>query len=145
MVLSIGCGCSLSQREAKSCPLVHDTFSPDLPAMPFDDTLDGCQPDSCSAKLALIVQPLEGRKQLSRPRHVESRAIITHEISSRAIGLRQGAKLDSRSGSFGGKFPGIAKQVFKHHAQQPHVTLNRETIRDYPLNRPVGVILFELG
>src|SRR6266436_5322727 len=124
MVSSIQCRSLIRQGEAKGCTLIDDALGPDSAPMPPNHSLDGCQTDARAPKLALIVQPLEWGKQMVGPRHVESGAVVPHEISAYAVGLRQGTKFNAGAGAFGGELPGVAEQILEHDSQQPRVALD---------------------
>jgi len=100
MVSSFNAAASSAKVKAKGCTLIDERprprFCPDAA-----ESLAGRLPDRCPCpKLALIVQPLEWGKQMVGPRHVESGAVVPHEISAYAVGLRQGTKFNAGAGAF---------------------------------------------
>ena len=101
----------MGQREAEGRPMIHRAFGPDFTPMPLYHSLDRRQPDAGATELALIVQPLERGKQMAGACHVESRAVVPHEIGSRPIALRQSAKFNPRAGTPGRELPCVAHQV----------------------------------
>jgi hypothetical protein len=62
MVSSIRSGWLVSQGEAKCCAPIDRALGPDFTVMPPNHALDGGQPNTGAAKLAGIVQSLEGGK-----------------------------------------------------------------------------------
>ena len=82
----------VGQGETKGCAIIDYALGPDFAPVPQNHSLDRGQADAGAAKLALIVQALEWAKQLGGARHIESGAVVAHEIRSGPVRLRQGPK-----------------------------------------------------
>ena len=95
VILSIGFSGFAGQGEAKCCAVIDGALGPDFTPMAVNDPLHGCQTDARATKLALIVQTLEGLEQITRVRHVKTRAVVAHEIGSGAVRLGQCRAHDS--------------------------------------------------
>src|SRR5438876_1082004 len=103
---------TLHQSEVKSRAFLDCAFRPNRAAVTMDDSLDGCQPNSGSFEFGHTMQPLEGAKQFSGVGHVETRAVVAHEIGLLPV-VRSQAQFDLRLRVFGGEFPRVTQQVFQ--------------------------------
>src|SRR5205085_10302442 len=56
------------------------SFGPDPAAVSQHDTLDECQADSGAFEIVDAVQPLKYAEQLRAVLHIESHAVVSHEI-----------------------------------------------------------------
>src|SRR6266699_5118642 len=107
----------LGQSEIKRCAFLDFAFRPNHAAMTMDDSLDSCQPNSGPFELGHTMEPLEGAKQFAGVSHVETRAIVTHEISRLPV-VRCQAQSDLRLRTLGGEFPRVTQQVFQRDPEQ---------------------------
>src|SRR6266699_5444527 len=98
----------LGQSEIKRCAFLDGAFRPNHAAMTMDDSLDGCQPNSGPFEFGHTMEPLEGAKHFAGVSHVETRAIVAHEISLLAV-VRGQAQFELRLRAFGGKFPRVTQ------------------------------------
>ena len=125
--------------------MIDRALGPDSAPMPLNHALDRGQADAGAAKLALIVQPFEGGKQIGGARHVESCPVVPHEIGSRAVALRQGAKFNPRPRALGRELPRVANQILQHHSQQPRVALDGQPLGNDPIHQAVRVFLLQFS
>ena len=93
------------EEECRTAP--DRALSPDLPAMPADDALDGREPDPGPFEFCCRMQTLEDSEELRRMGHVETGAIVSHEIGATLVPCD--ADLDPRLGTCGREFPGICR------------------------------------
>src|SRR6266545_7686155 len=107
----------LRQSEIKRCAFLDFPFRPNRAAMTMNDSLDRCQPNSGPFEFGHTMEPLEGAKQFAGVSHVETRAVVAHEISLLPV-VRSQAQFDLRLRAFGGEFPRVAQQVFQRDPEQ---------------------------
>src|SRR5688500_1210337 len=69
-----------AQREREGSPLPHHALRPHPSAQPVDDALHRRQPDAGPRELAGEVEALERPEQPVRVGHVETGAVVAHEI-----------------------------------------------------------------
>jgi hypothetical protein len=81
----------------------------------MNDLLDGCQSDSGPWEIAFMVKTLKRSEKPIGKFHVESRAVVAHEVDCLACVVLD-AKFDLGIRAFGSKFPCIAKKVFQHNS-----------------------------
>src|SRR5437868_4629760 len=79
-LFSISSLLEIREREIEGCPLIHLPFSPDAPAVPVDDALDGCQANTCPLEFVGRMQALKRAEQFIGIGHVESCAIVADVI-----------------------------------------------------------------
>src|SRR5438093_4748737 len=103
--------------------------------MAVNDSLHRRQPNARAAKLALIVQPLEWREQIVRSRHVKTRAVVAHEISSGSISLRERPKFNARARTVRRELPRVAQQILQHDSQQLGVALGSQSLGNDPVHQ----------
>src|SRR5579884_134575 len=96
---------SRRQSEIKCGAASNFADGPRSPAMAIDDTLHRGKPDAMPGKFLRAVQALKSAEKLVRKFHVESRAVVAHEID-RAPGFRVHPKLDFCQLLASGEFPG---------------------------------------
>ncbi len=97
--------------------LIKHSFSPDDASMTMHNALHGRQSDACALEFNGSMEALKGTEWLTGISHIESRTIITDEISGVAILLfsTEGdlCRLPLRS-----KLPGIPKQVIQRNSNE---------------------------
>ena len=79
-----------SKCKIKRRSLLHRTFGPDPPAMTMNDALHGHQANAGTRKLSSSMQALKSAEEFVGVGHVETGAVVTHEIGCPALkGFRE--------------------------------------------------------
>ncbi len=102
------------------------TGEEDETAVVRDDALHVGQAHARALELFLLVQAHKGAEQFPGSVHVESGAVVPHEIDSFAIRSALAADADFRHRLLRAELPGVAEQVFHHQLEQPRVTPGRQ-------------------
>src|SRR5436309_8150977 len=85
----------IPEREINRRPLIGLALRPHAPAVAIDYAADDGEADAGALKLAHIVQALERNKQFVDVGHVESGAVVAHEVDGMIV-LVDDAELDVR-------------------------------------------------
>ena len=83
-MISYGAG----DGEKERCPLPQFSLSPYRSPMPLDNSLDDGKPHARAFILVCTVQPLKDSEKAVGITHVETRAVVAHEVDRLPIGSR---------------------------------------------------------
>src|ERR1017187_317797 len=131
------------EGEPEGGPLALRSLRPDAAAVPVDDPLNGCKPDTGAGKLGSGVEALERAEELVGIGHVEADTVVPNEIDRHSVQPLD-PEIHACLGPLRREFEGVAEEVLQDESHELRVSLGRDAFGNMDFDVPTRLAKREL-